>query len=206
MAWGHEHWIMVDDFYLSQNGSTKIRVQSGHSFPKSDFLMSSRVFDGAWLQGNEKKKKLQMKDDQRERSAMISTKGDGTYLGSFAVRRSPETSPIYYGKTLFFTGAEKKFYDNKSYQSGQQLEIVPQNHVSSLKIGDHLKLQLISGGQAVKATFVISDPQGKYHKIRARKSQDFVATFKITGEGSYLIKSKYQGVGATLTFAVKKRR
>lgn len=187
----HEHWIDLENFPVSVGGKTKIFVCSGHRFPKSEEILSERIFDKLKIispEGEEKFLETVVDKKLKMRVAEFSFDKEGTYLILFSLQRPPLRKTLYIAKSIVVIG---KWSDPK-YVVGHGLEIVAEKEFS--------KIRILYEGKPISLTAFVSFNGNKNFYLKTDKNG--YLPLKITLPGKYLITAEYRSVGTSLTFFV----
>ncbi|MEW6557867.1 MAG: DUF4198 domain-containing protein [Elusimicrobiota bacterium] len=195
----HEHWIDLENFRPSIRETTKVFACSGHNFPKSDVILSERVFNGFKVITPENKEKLYKTKPDKNLNVIVSEvffEEEGTYIILFSLQRQPLKNPIYTAKSLVTVGQGNEL----KYFLKCGLEIVPEKEVSQLKLGEELPIKIFYDGKPVSLTASISINGKKNFFLRTNKDGQLI--LKIKSSGKYLITTSYKGIGSSLTFFI----
>jgi len=195
----HEHWIDLENFSPSIGEKTKVFACSGHSFPKSNEILSERVFNGFKVISPDNKEEFYAtKTDEKSKTRVVEVVFDkeGTYVILFSLQKPPLKNPLYTAKALVNVGQGK--IPKNILKNG--LEIVPEKEISQLKIGDELPLKIIYDEKPISLTTSISIDGKKNFFLKTNRDGELLLKIKLPGR--YLITSNHKGIGASLTFFI----
>ncbi len=190
-GFSHEHWVDLENFSPSVGEKTKIFACSGHYFPKSDEVLSERVFNGFKIidpDGKEKILETNPDNKLKSRVAEFTFDKEGTYIILFSLQRPPLKKQLYIAKSIVVVGK----WTELKYQPADGLDIVVEKNFSQIKV--------LYEGKPVSLTVSVSINGKKNFYLRTNK--DGYLPLKITSLGKYLITAEYKGVGTSLTFYI----
>ena len=200
IASAHEHWLDCDNYYPAVGARTKLRLCSGHAFPKSDLVLKQHVLYRTIVvkpEGETISYKTIEYDQHRLAEADFDTAG--VHIVMFELKKPQMEKPLYYAKSIIVVGGKND--KEQLYSITKGLEIVPGKTLTSLALEDELPLIVLYDGQRVNARISIIPEKGKSTTLTTTSERP--AQFKISSSGRHLLTSCYKGKSCSLTFSVR---
>jgi len=200
VASAHEHWIDCDNYYPAVGDKTKLRICSGHDFPKSDIVLKEHVLYRTIVVKPEGET-ISYKTIEYDQHRLAETNFDtaGVHIVMFELKKPQMKEPLYYAKSIIVVGGKND--KEQLYSIKNSLEIVPGKTLTSIAMGDELPLIVLYEGKQVNARISIMPENGKSTTLNT--TSDRQAQLKISSSGRFLLTAGYKGKSCSLTFAVR---
>lgn len=197
-VFAHENWVLVEYLPTASNGLAKVRICSGHSFPKSDILLAERLLSETEVVGpNGQAIPYKPTAQDKTWTADVALDKPGVWIVSFALKRPQESEPIYRGRSLVVMEGQD---DPSQYAQKKGLEIVAGTALSGLKPGDTLPVSILLDGTPVEGKIAVTPEKGSVSFLST--GQNRPAQLKIAISGAYLLTVSNKGKTFALTFTV----
>jgi len=198
--YAHYHWVSVNNYKPMQDEKIAIIISSGHSFPKSGFLIGKKLIHKTRIVSSKKtidfdiikNKKNWVGNFKMQHSSM-------TYIEMILKKKYAKT-PLYYARAVLFN-KESHSENFTSFSIGKGLEIIPKNNLSLIKKKNTVKFQILLDGKPVKATIRIIRAGGGNAFIHSNNNG--IIEYKFKKSGRYLLTTNYKKIGASLTFFIQ---
>lgn len=203
LSYTHEIWIDLDNFYPTKQQKVKIYACSGHSFPKSDEIISEKFFDGFKVTNQKEEFSIKPKLEKQTNTllAEFKTKEEGSFVAYFFIRK-PQSKPLYYAKAIFAV-EDSTSEVSSTIINKETLEIVLSKNPSQIKLKDKLEIKTFFEEKPISTTLYIQPENKKPFYITTNK--EGTAYLEIKTPKRYLISSTYKGFTASLVFFVKEK-
>lgn len=195
----HELWMFSSNYHPEVNREVKLFVCSGHNFPKSNFLIKKNLIKEIYVKTPATKSDLTFSNNKRVWESQFSPKKSIIYISVFSLVKKKNSEPFFWGRAIIETkGSDNVKFD---YLTGEGLEIVPLDKISTVIPGGQLQLQTLFKGKVVKFSGKISLNGGKNIFLNSDKSG--IVKIKKVKTGTYLVTARYKDKGCSLTFDLK---
>lgn len=192
----HEYWILPEKVSLGLNKKTKLFICGGHKFPKSEFVLSDRIFSGIKVLGPEILQHCSYKNEHNFKSCEISFSSPGIYTLYFQIYKLPSKIPVYTAKTYVYV--ENK--DLPFLEPETELKIVPEDNIFKLRVKDKVRFKIYYKSSPIKTRVTIHPENGKsFHTVSDSSGN---IRFDLLYPGWYMVSVTHKGLGYSLTFFV----
>ena len=198
-AFAHYHWVSVDNNKFKQDDKIGVTISSGHSFPKSGFLIGKRLIYKTRIVCSEKTIDFDIIKDKKNWVGYIKMPDSSIAYIEMILKKKYAKTPLYYARAVLFN--KKNTSENFTpFSIGKGLEIIPKENLNLIKKNDTVKFQILMDGKPAKTTIRVICANGG--NSFAFSNSNGIMEYKIKKSGKYLLTTKYKKTGASLTFNI----